>query len=150
LIQWPGGEARLTFPGDKTTYMERAFFPNGKTFTEISLGKGRILHVALPLELNDNLKAIGDVYRFALSRAGVRPVYTTETEDPGVLICPTVLEDATLYVLTSESSSFDPVSFRDVASGKTFTFQLQPGRAALALISRNGDILASYNLTAAR
>jgi hypothetical protein len=150
LIQWPGGEARLTFPGDKTTYMERAFFPNGKTFTEISLGKGRILHVALPLELNDNLKAIGDVYRFALSRAGVRPVYTTETEDPGVLICPTVLEDATLYVLTSESSSSDPVSFRDVASGKTFTFQLQPGRAALALISRNGDILASYNFTAAR
>jgi hypothetical protein len=66
-----------------------------------------------------------------------------------VLVCPTALQDATLYVLTSESSSSNPVSFRDAASGKSFTFQLPPGRAALALIGRKGDVLASYNFTAA-
>lgn len=150
LIQWPGGEARLTFSGDKTTYMERAFLPSGSTFVEKPLERGRILHVVLPLELNDNLKAIGEVYRFALSRAGASPVYTTETQDPGLLICPTALRDATLYVLTSESSASDAVTFRDAASGKAFTLQLQPGRAALVLISRKGEVVADYNFTSGR
>jgi hypothetical protein len=30
------------------------------------MGKGRLLFTPLPLELNDNIKVIGDVYRYAL------------------------------------------------------------------------------------
>src|SRR5258708_37590491 len=39
------------------------------------------------LELNDNVGAIGDVYRYAAQQAGV-PAYGTAIEDPGILICP--------------------------------------------------------------
>lgn len=144
LIAWPGGEARLSFSGEKTTFLERTFLPNDQTFVAKSAGKGKILLVPLPLELNDNLKAVGDVYRYALKVAGVREAYTTPLNDPGMTICPTQFGRATLYVLTSESSASD-ISFRDARSGKIFSGRLAPGRAALVLVSDQGELLATYN-----
>jgi hypothetical protein len=100
--------------------------------------------VAWPLELNDDLKAIGEIYRYVLGVAKVAPVYTTDLPDPGILICPTQMEKATLYVLTSESSSANAF-FRDAASGKEFAGKLEPGRAALLLVGVKGEVLASYD-----
>ncbi len=101
--------------------------------------------MSLPIELNDNLKAIGDIYRMALSQAGVAPAYSTSVEDPGILICPTDVGNATLYVLTSESASPQAVTFKDGASGKSLSGRLEPGRAALILVGKSGEILADYN-----
>ncbi|HXN46358.1 MAG TPA: hypothetical protein VN893_06940, partial [Bryobacteraceae bacterium] len=114
------------------------------SWDEKALGKGRILFSPLPLELNDNLQAVGDVYRYALKIAGVATAYTTGLQDPGILICPTRFPHATLYVLASESSQ-EAVSFRDRASGKEFAGRLEPGRAALLLVGEDGSLLASYN-----
>jgi hypothetical protein len=136
LLQWPDHEARLTFGGDKTTFLDRAVLPGGATWAERALGKGRVLFSPLPLELNDNMQAIGDVYRYALKVAGVEPTYSTAVVDPGILICPTRYPKATLYVLTSESPR-QPVTFRDASSGHTFTGELDAGRAAL-LLGRRG------------
>jgi hypothetical protein len=144
LITWPGGRALLSFSGDKTTFLEQTLLPHDQTVLEKTLGKGRILLVSLPLELNDNLKAIGDVYRYALQRANVAEAYSTQISDPGMLICPTEFDHATLYVLTSESTASE-ISFRDTRSGKAFAGKLEPGRAALLLVSDKGELLASYN-----
>jgi len=144
LLKWPGGEARLTYGGDKTTFLNRAILPDGSTWAEKTLGKGRILFAPLPLELNDNLQAVGDVYRYALSVAGVVATYSTNLQDPGILICPTRFPHATLYVLTSESGG-EEVTFRDQSSGKQFSGGLDPGRAALLLIGEDGRVLAAYN-----
>ncbi|MGD0619390.1 MAG: beta-galactosidase [Bryobacteraceae bacterium] len=143
VVKWPDGEARLTYSGEKTTYPDRASLPNGATWTEKQLGKGRILFEPLPLELNDNVQAIGDIYRYAAKTAGVVPDYSTDLRDPGILICPTRFPHATLYVLTSESGRAE-ASFRDAASGKVITGQVQPGHAALLLIGEDGAILASW------
>jgi hypothetical protein len=144
LLTMPGERVWLSFPEDETTYLDRGFLPDGKTFEQQRLGKGNILFVPFPIELNSNLRAVGDVYRYALRVAGVSPVYTTSVSDPGILICPTRFPDATLYVLTSETSE-KPVFFRDEASGKEFSGQLGPGRAALLLVGRDGKLLASYD-----
>jgi hypothetical protein len=144
IVKWPGGEARLTYSGDKTTTLDRAFLPEDATWAEKPVGKGRILFTPLPLELNDNLQAIGDIYRYAAKIAGVASVYSTDLQDPGILICPTRFPHATLYTLTSESDRSE-VSFRDQASGKQFSGKLEPGRAALLLIGEGGDILAASN-----
>ncbi len=144
-IRWPGGEALLTYSGEKTGLLERAFLPDNRTFEEKAVGAGKILFVPLPLELNDNLKAVGDVYRYALGIAGVKPTYSTRIQDnPGVIICPTHFPHATLYVVTSETDE-PHISFTDSASGKQFAGQLPPGRAALLLVGDGGDLLASYN-----
>jgi hypothetical protein len=143
LLQWPGGEASLTFGGDKTTFLDRAVLPGGGTWAEKPLGRGRILFSALPLELNENMQAIGDVYRYALKMAGVAPTYAIAVGDPGILISPTRYPKTTLYVLTSESPSRQ-VAFRDALSGKTFHGELNAGRAALLLVAADGSLLATY------
>lgn len=144
LLQWPGGEVRLTFGGDRTLFLDRAALPGGATWAEQSLGKGKILLASFPLELNDNLEAVGSVYRYALKLAGIAPVYSAVVNDPGILICPTQFPHATLYVITSESTG-RKVSFHDQKSNKDFSAQLDPGRAALLLIAEDGSIPASYN-----
>jgi hypothetical protein len=143
-FKWAGGEAELTFGGNKTTILSRAQMPGDQDWVEKPLGKGKILFAALPLELNQNLQAVADVYRYAMKQANISPTYTTSLTDPGILICPTRLPKATLYVLTSESNQ-KAVEFRDVRSGKNFSGQLENGRAALLLISDEGKLITSYN-----
>jgi hypothetical protein len=144
LIAWPGRGALLSFSGDKTTFLERILLPNAKTFLEKTLGRGRVLFVPLLVELNDNLKAVGDLYRFALRLANVAEAYSTPLNDPGVLICPTQVDRATLCVLASKSAASE-ISFRDEGSGKVSAGRLEPARAALLLVSDRGELLASYN-----
>jgi len=140
-VRWPGGAGRAVFSGDKTTYLEQALLPGGATFARRGVGRGQVLFFSLPLELNDDLRLLGDVYRWALAEAGVEPVYRTALDDPGILICPTPLETGTLYVLTSESSVAREVRFRDVASGRDLRVDLAPGRAALLLVTRTGEVV---------
>jgi hypothetical protein len=143
-FKWAGGEAELTFGGNKTTVLSRAQTPGDQAWLEKPLGNGKILFAALPLELNQNLQAVGDVYRYAMKAADLSPTYTTTLADTGILICPTRLPKATLYVLTSESNR-EAVDFHDVRSGKDFSGHLESGRAALLLISDEGKLIASYN-----
>lgn len=144
-VSWPGGRGRASFPGQKTTFLEQARLPGGATFASRSVGRGKVLFFTLPLELSADLDLLGRVYLFALREAGVKPVYRTSSDDPGLLIAPTPFEDATLYLLTSETSSVAPVSFVDQASGRAFSVELPPGRAALLLVSKKGDLLARYD-----
>jgi hypothetical protein len=118
--------------------------PNGEDWAEKPYGKGKILFAALPLELNDNLQAVADVYSYALKVANVAPVYSTALKDSGILICPTRYPNTTLYVLTSESSQQD-VSFQDLRSGRKFSGTLPSGRSALLLVGTDGKLLATYN-----
>ncbi len=143
-FKWPEGAADLVYGSGKTDYLQRAALHDGATFAEKPLGKGKILFAAFPLELSDNLQAIGDVYRYALKAAGVSAVYSTSVNNPGVLICPTRFPHATLYVISSQTETQD-VSFRDEKSGKQISAPLAFNRAALLLIEESGRIAAAYN-----
>ncbi|HUI30394.1 MAG TPA: beta-galactosidase [Candidatus Acidoferrales bacterium] len=145
-VKWPEGTAHLSYSTDKTTYAQHGALSNGRTFDDISLGRGHILYFTVPLELSDQLSEIGRIYRYAIRFAGVNSPYETSCEDPGILICPTELPEATLYVLTSESSNTAPFEFHDRLSGKNFQVKLAPGRAALMLIGTDGRLVASYNV----
>ncbi len=144
ILTWPGGESQLIYSGDKTTYLDRAFFSDGKSFLTQTLGLGKIIFSALPLELNDNLQAIGDVYKYAAKQAGVTSAYSTSLQNPAILICPTRFPHATLYVVTSESGNRAEVSFEDHLSGKSFSTPLEAGRAAMLVVAEGGQVLASY------
>lgn len=141
---WAGKPLPLIYGGSKTTILSRAQLPGGEDWMEQPLGRGRILFSALPLELNDRLDSVAAVYSYAIEAAGIESAYTTTSTDPGILICPTLFPQATLYVLTSETNQ-TAVSFRDRRSGKTFTGALDPGRAALLLIGNDGALLANYH-----
>ncbi|MGB6159625.1 MAG: beta-galactosidase [Acidobacteriaceae bacterium] len=142
-FRWAGEPLTLTYGGMKTTTLSRAQLSDNRDWVEQPLGRGKILFSALPLELNDRLDSVAAVYAYALKAAGVENAYTTTMQDPGILICPTEFPHATLYVLTSETNEPN-VSFRDQRSGKTFTVNLEPGRAALLLVGDDGARIASY------
>jgi hypothetical protein len=144
-VEWPEGTAHLSYSGDKTTYAERGVLSKNQTFLDLPFGKGRILYFALPLELSDQLSEVGRIYKYVMKRADVNTAYETSCEDSGILICPTQLPDATLYVLTSESTSAAPITWKDIKSGKDVRVNLSPGRAALLLIGKDGKIITSYN-----
>ncbi len=143
-MQSPAGNDPLVYGALKTTTLDRAVLPDVKTWSEMPLGRGKVLFSAFPLELNDTLQTVADVYAYALKTAGVTPTYTTEVKNPGILICPAKLPHATLYVLASETAT-SPVSFHDERSGKSFSGTLDAGRAALLLISDKGELLTSYH-----
>jgi hypothetical protein len=143
-VEWPGGSARLTYSGDKTTYAERGTLAGG-AFLEKQVGRGRILYFAFPLELADEVESIGRIYRYAMARAGVKEAYETSCQDTGILICPTRLPNATLYALTSEASTPSTCAFRDAASGAQISFTLPPGRTALLAIDAQGKTVARYD-----
>ncbi len=143
-IAWPGGTAHLIYSGTKTDLLERAVFADGKTFEEKSIGKGKILFAAFPLELNDNLEAVGQIYSYALAVAGVTPVYSSTVRDAGILISPTRFPHATLYAVSSETDE-TKISFTDERTRKQFSSELSPGRAALLLVDDSGNVVASYN-----
>ena len=110
IMHFAGGDEVLSFRGNKTTVLSRAVLPGDSDWVEKPLGKGKVLFAALPLELNDNLRAVGDVYSYALKAAGVVPVYTTTLKDPGIMICPTRFPDCLLY--TSDEALLYETNFR--------------------------------------
>jgi hypothetical protein len=144
-LTWPGGEGWFSFSGNKTTFIEQAVLASGDTFVQRRVGAGEILFFSLPLELSDDTELLGDVYDWALEHAGIEPIYDTELDDPGIVISPTVLDKATLYVVASESSLPQEVSFRDRRSGQEVEVELEPGRAAVVLVTREGEIPARYD-----
>jgi Beta-galactosidase len=144
VLSWPLGKARLTYSREKTTYLDRALIPDGRTWITKMLGKGKILFAALPLELNDNLQATGDVYKYAVEQARISPTYITTVEDRGILISPTRFPHATLYVITSESAEPSDVSFEDQLSKKRFSGELSSSHAAMLLVGEDGIVLAAY------
>jgi Beta-galactosidase len=143
-LKWPGGEEDLIYAGNKTTFLSRAQLPGEENWVEKPLGKGRILFSSLPIELNQNLQPVADIYRYAMKQANIAPTYTTTITDTGMLICPTRLPKATLYVLASESNQ-KAISFHDVRSGRDVSGQLENGRAAILLIREDGKLIATYN-----
>lgn len=145
MVKFENDSIRLSYSGDRTTYAERGVLLSGNNFVDISLGSGHILYFTLPLELADQSDAIGRVYRFAIKRSGVHVAYETNCQDPGILICPTSLPQATLYVLTSESANSGPIVFHDKLSNSDIRVNLAPGRAALLLVKKDGTIAAEYN-----
>jgi hypothetical protein len=144
VIHFNGRDETLSFSGNKTTTLTRAVLPNGEDWVEKPLGKGKILFMTFPLELNDNLRAVGDIYSYALKVAGITPIYTTTLQEPGITICPTRFPDATIYVVTSESNQ-TKVDLTDVRSGRSFHGELHAGRAAILMVGQDGKLLSKFN-----
>lgn len=136
----------LSFDQKKQSWLEALRFTDGSSFTEISHGMGHVFWAAYPVELADGLDAAATLYAYVLGQIGLAsPVELRGRLTPGVMIHPTVLRDAILYVMTSESAADSEIDFRDKLSGGRLTLRLPAEHAALALIKKtDGAILAKY------
>jgi len=113
---------------------------------QASYGKGKVFWVACPVEAARNLDAAAEVYRAVFVQLGLEPGFDLRSQlSPGVLIYPTQLQDAVLYVMVSDSADDADIDLRDRITGATLKLHLPSGRAALALIRKSdGAVLAKY------
>jgi hypothetical protein len=109
-------------------------------------GKGRIFWAAYPVELADGAEPASALYSYVLERVGVEPLFQLESRVPeGVLIFPTVLQDAVMYVMESEDASDAEIRLTDETTKARLELRLPSERAALAILRKSdGKVIAKY------
>jgi Cellulase (glycosyl hydrolase family 5). len=116
----------------------------GKVRT-IAVGKGKILMTEYPVELNTNLGSVAALYSYAAEQAGIKPSFTTDCTNHGILVRPMDYEKTRLYLLESETNTDEIFTISDRQVDRTYTVKLESGRAKLLLISKqDGRVLAEY------
>lgn len=139
-----GVDFRLDYRGEKIQRLQKAIVAGGSpSVVEMEVGKGRFVWSPLPVENSDSFDPTVALYRHALDRAGVTPVFTAEAKDPGILLRPTIFDTVVLYAIVSECSTPMGIKFTHMETGTTIETRIPAQRASLLLIDRkSGKILA--------
>jgi hypothetical protein len=145
-IQWKGQSILASFDLEAQSWLESLHFTGDDGVQEIPYGKGRIFWAAYPVELAQGAKPAAELYAMVMSAVGVQPPFEMKSSvGPGVLIYPTVLDDAVLYVMVSETDKNTDVDLRDKTSNAELKLRLLAGHSALAVIRKSdGGIAAKY------
>jgi hypothetical protein len=142
-----GRTVEATYAELSATWLEGLAWKDGShEVKQASYGKGKVFWVACPVEAARNLDAAAEVYRAVFAQLGLEPGFDLRSQlSPGVLIYPTQLQDAVLYVIVSDSADDADIDLRDRISGATLKLHLPSERAAVALIRKSdGAVVAKY------
>ena len=141
-----GNPFPLSFAQQKQQLLEVLKFENGAIGKEISLGKGRLLWSAYPVELAEGASFASRDYEKVLQRFAIQSPFTLDTDIPdGVLIHPIELQDAVLCILESEYDRNVSISLHDTLTGVDLKLSLPAQHAALAVIDKKTKkIVARY------
>ena len=150
-ISTGGHTVEATFNELAATWLEGLTWKDGSKngsheVKQASYGKGKVFWVAYPVEAARNLDAAAEVYRGVFAQVGLEPGFDLRSQlSPGVLIYPTQLQDAVLYVMVSDSAEDADIDLRDQITGTTLKLHLPSERAAVALIRKSdGAVVAKY------
>jgi hypothetical protein len=146
VITANGRSIPMSFDQQKQNLVESLRFRDGSTLKEIPHGKGRIFWAAYPVELAESTEPAAALYSYVAGQIGIASLFDLQVPiSPGVLVYPVVLEDAVLYIMSSETADDVKVDLRDKLSGTRLTLNLPSQRAALALVGkRSHTIIAKY------
>jgi len=136
----------LSFDQQKQNLVDSLRFKGGTSFREIPHGKGRIFWAADPIELSESTDPAAALYSYVAGRVGISPMFEAATPLPaGIMVFPTVLQDAVLYVLTSERADDTSIDLRDKLTDVRLTLRLEGQQAALAVIGKQQkSVVAKY------
>jgi hypothetical protein len=138
----------LSYDQQKQNWIDTLQFRDGSTFKEISYGRGRIFWAAYPIELAEGTQPAADVYGYVAGRIGIEPQFELQAQtrlSTGILIHPTVLDDAVLYVMVSETAEDTKIDLRDKLTGTHLSLRLPAQHAALAVIGKQEKaVIARY------
>lgn len=137
-LEIDGGTYDVSFRGDDLQRVEKATVP-GRAPARVHafpLGDGALVWSPLPVELAHQVETTVALYRFALSRAGVEPLFQLSDPAPGVLVYPAQFRNALLLGVVSELGHRTTVTI-DARGSEPTTVTLAPGRATMLLARRN-------------
>ncbi len=140
-IQLGDSHISMAFDVSRQLYLDALRISNG--WLEKSIGKGRLLLAAYPVELAENSDAAKAVYTEGLRGAGIKPPFESAALPSGVLVRPVVLADSVLYPFVSETANDTDIDVKDHTTGARLRFRLPAGRARLVLLRQpDGKVLA--------
>ena len=98
------------------------------------------------MELAEGTGAATELYNYVLGRVGIKPAYALNSALPtGVLIYATVLRDAVMYVMVSDSAEDVRVDVRDEKTQVPLQLTLRSQHAAIAVIGlQEKSVVAKY------
>jgi hypothetical protein len=138
-------EIAISFDQQKQNQAESLHFSDGTTFKEIPYGKGRIFWAAYPVEFAEGTQATAELYAAVAAKTGIAPAFELlEILSPGVLVYPTVLNDAVLYILISDNATDAKVDLRDKLTGARLTLSLPAQHAAIAIIGKKEKTVVAH------
>jgi Beta-galactosidase len=149
-VQWSDHVLTLSFDAQKQNWLDALHFNDGSTLKEIPYGKGRIFWAAYPVELAEGTQPAADLYAYVSGRLGLAPMFDLlpaahSNVSSGVLIYPTVLDDAVLYVMVSDAAEDTKIDLRDKLTGARLSLLLPAQHAAIAVIGkREKGVVAKY------
>jgi hypothetical protein len=134
-----------TFTQDTQNWLEAIRF-GADGFVEKQVGKGRIFWASFPVELAEGEASAAELYEYVLAKIGAEHLFETASPLPtGVLVYPTVLEDAVLYVIASDDASDHDIDIKDKTTGTHVKLHLGSQHAAVVLLDkRDGAVIAKY------
>jgi hypothetical protein len=137
-----GRDYLVRFEGEKIQRVEKAaIFTDTRPRSEASVlvksvGAGRVIRSALPLELGDSMEALVALYRLAMTQARVAPIFTATPHTPAVLVLPSVFRDVVLYTFVSEIDRDTSLQVTDLKSETRFAVNVPAGRTSMTIIDR--------------
>jgi hypothetical protein len=136
----------LAFAQPQQNWLDSLRFEDGSTFKETPHGKGRIFWTSYPVELAEDSHSTAELYTYVATRLNIPPMFSAQSTLPsGVLVFPTILADALLYVFLSDSANDTPIRLRDQATGVPIAFSLPAEHAAIAVVGKKENkIVAKY------
>jgi hypothetical protein len=145
-MSWKGQTIPMTFDLQAQGSLEYVQFDDGQEGQEVLTGNGNIIVAGYPVEMAEGAEAAARLYAQVLKETNVQPLFELKSSvSAGVLIYPTVLDDAVLYVMVSETDQDTDVDLRDKTTGGELKLRLAAGRAALAVMRKlDGTIAAKY------
>ena len=111
----------------------------------MTIGTGKLLWVAAPVELADNNEPTATFYRLALQTAGITSaIANASPDDLSLLVYPARYRDAVLYTIVSETRR-EPgrVTFGAPSERPSVSVSVGAGRAAL-VDRRTGTVIADH------
>ncbi|WP_307728751.1 hypothetical protein [Alkalicoccobacillus plakortidis] len=113
---------------------------------QVSIGQGTFIWSPLPVELNNRLEPLKELYRFALQQAGVTEelIWNKGGDNPGVYGRRLSFDDGDLYIFVSEFAGDVEVEVTNPVLNKTYSVKLEQERSVLFQTNAAGEIVTTY------
>jgi hypothetical protein len=137
----------VSYRGDKLQRIEKAELDASgiSKLKTIQKGKGAIIWSPLPIEVSDSPETITALYDYSLKAANIQPVFSVDTNDPSILILPSVFETAALYMLISETDRDVEIRLTHLESKVAVPVRVPAQRTVSLLLNRRDGKIIKKN-----
>jgi hypothetical protein len=133
---------------DPSHAIDKAVYKNEKynSVKIFSIGKGKLIHCPVPMELADSLEPLCKLYQLAINESGITNKICkikNLTNKQNLLLYPISYKACTVYTLVNEGND-DFIEFIDLHSNAKIKMYVNAQRACKIWICKSGELLGAY------